>query len=822
MCVMGAVGLRLRAELRQQWRTSLALAVLLGLIAGIALTAAAGARRTGTAYPRFLRQSHAADLLVAPARSGFHGYFRAVARLPEVASADAAAFLQMSLPVPGASPFSGMVAEASPFGGEGVAINRVKIDAGRIFDAADPRAVMINQQLADRAHVRPGGTLHLIGYPQRNGNPDVAHAVRLAFRVSAIVTFADEIVPVAGELAEPRALLSPAFGRTPRAQSFNPAGGGAYVVLRPGADAVAFTDKAAALARRYRVGSVQVVHLATAYAATQRAIRPEAAALAIFAALAGLIALAIIGQLLSRQLVLDSAEFPVLRALGMGRSALAVLSLARVAIVTTAGAAVAVAVAVAASPLMPIGPARFAEPSPGAEVNLAILGAGFTLIAIAPLLVVAPAAVRAAARGALGLAEPAAPVRPSRLGSALGLAGSVPGSLGVRMAFQPGHGRTTVPVRSAFVGTMMAVAAVVAAMVFGASFLGLVGTPHRYGQNWAQQLDMQVGSVPLTFGTRVLAKVRGLTGYAGGDYGQVSIAALGSSRGVAVPAIGLDQLRETGFLTLLAGRVPARPGEIALGPRTLRTLGLRLGQRVEVGANGRTPSPMRVVGSAVLAGFSVGGGSATDLGTGAVVPASVLSQPNAPFCGPPQTCYNFFLLRYRPGTDLRAAGSRLQTVVTRAGCPRGLCLVTTDQRPSDIQDDTGVRDIPLILGAVLALLGVGTLAHVLLSGVQRRRRDIAVLKALGLRRSQLLRLVAWQASALAAAPLLAGLPLGVLVGRWAWLVFANSAGVGSAAHVPAVLVLLTIPVTLILANLIAAGPGWTAARVRPALVLRSE
>jgi len=822
MCGMGAVWLRLRAELRQQWRTSLALAILLGLIAGIALTAAAGARRTVTAYPRFLRQSHAADLLVTPAQSGFHGYFRAVARLPEVASADAAAFLQMSLPVPGASRFSGLVAEASPFGGDGVAINRVKLDAGRIFDASDPRAVMINQQLADRAHVHPGGTLHLIGYPQRHGNADVAHVVHLAFRVSAIVTFADEIVPAAGEPGEPRVLLSPAFSRTPRAQSFNPAGGGAYVVLRPGADAGAFTDQAAALARHYRVGSVQVVHLATGYAATQRAIRPEAAALAIFAALAGLIALVIIGQLLSRQLVLDSAEFPVLRALGMGRSALTVLSMARVAIVATAGAAVAVAVAVAASPLMPIGPARFAEPSPGTEVNLAILGAGFALIAIAPLLAVTPTAMRAAGRGALGLAEAAAPVRPSRLGSALGLAGSVPGSLGVRMAFQPGHGRTTVPVRSAFVGTMLAVAAVVAAMVFGASFLGLVGTPHRYGQNWAQQLNMQVGSVPLTFGSRVLAKVRGLTGYAGGDYGQVSIAAPGSSRGAAVPAIGLDQLRETGFLTLLAGRVPARPGEIALGPRTLRTLGLHLGQRVEVSANGRTPSPMRIVGSAVLASFSVGGGSATDLGTGAVVPASVLSQPNAPYCGPPQTCYNFFLLRYRPGTDLRAAGSRLQTVVTRSGCPRGLCLITTDQRPSDIQNYTGVRDTPLILGAVLALLGIGTLTHVLLSGVQRRRRDLAMLKALGLRQSQLLRLVAWQASALAAAPLLAGLPLGLLAGRWAWLVFANSAGVGSTADVPAVLVLLTIPVTLILANLIAAGPGWTAARARPALVLRSE
>ncbi|HEX7269615.1 MAG TPA: hypothetical protein VF256_19640 [Streptosporangiaceae bacterium] len=45
---MGAVWLRLRAELRQQWRGWLALAVLLGLIGGIALTAAAGARRTDT------------------------------------------------------------------------------------------------------------------------------------------------------------------------------------------------------------------------------------------------------------------------------------------------------------------------------------------------------------------------------------------------------------------------------------------------------------------------------------------------------------------------------------------------------------------------------------------------------------------------------------------------------------------------------------------------------------------------------------------------------------------------------------------------------
>jgi ABC-type lipoprotein release transport system permease subunit len=148
--------------------------------------------------------------------------------------------------------------------------------------------------------------------------------------------------------------------------------------------------------------------------------------------------------------------------------------------------------------------------------------------------------------------------------------------------------------------------------------------------------------------------------------------------------------------------------------------------------------------------------------------------------------------------------------------------VTTDQRPGDIQDYAGVRDTPLALGAVLVLLAVGTLAHVLLTGVRRRRRDLAVLKTLGLLRSQLLRVVSWQATSLAAAALLVGLPLGLLAGRWAWLLFADSAGVGSQADVPVPLVLLVIPVTLVLAVLLAVVPGWTAARIRPALILRSE
>ena len=64
-------------------------------------------------------------------------------------------------------------------------------------------------------------------------------------------------------------------------------------------------------------------------------------------------------------------------------------------------------------------------------------------------------------------------------------------ALGARMAFEPGQGRSAVPVRSALAASTVALAAVIAAAVFGTSLLALVSTPHRYGQNWAQEVDLQ-------------------------------------------------------------------------------------------------------------------------------------------------------------------------------------------------------------------------------------------------------------------------------------------------------------------------------------------
>src|SRR5215475_7150792 len=61
--VVSAVWMRLRSEARTRWRAWVSLALLIGLAGGAAVAAAAGARRTETAYPRFVQAQNGYDLI---------------------------------------------------------------------------------------------------------------------------------------------------------------------------------------------------------------------------------------------------------------------------------------------------------------------------------------------------------------------------------------------------------------------------------------------------------------------------------------------------------------------------------------------------------------------------------------------------------------------------------------------------------------------------------------------------------------------------------------------------------------------------------------
>jgi putative ABC transport system permease protein len=133
-----------------------------------------------------------------------------------------------------------------------------------------------------------------------------------------------------------------------------------------------------------------------------------------------------------------------------------------------------------------------------------------------------------------------------------------------------------------------------------------------------------------------------------------------------------------------------------------------------------------------------------------------------------------------------------------------------------------VRSTPLLLAGVLAVLGAGVLAHLLVTSIRSRRREFAVLKTLGFTRRQLAVTVACLATTLAGLALVVGIPLGLVAGRWTWRSFADDLGISGVASVPLSALLVLVALALVLANVIAALPARSAARTHPATVLRSE
>ena len=514
----------------------------------------------------------------------------------------------LSLVLPGGARVPSVGADVSVDGKWGTSIDRFKVVQGRMFRPGSANEVVIDPQLATRYGLHPGSMLRLLAAPTGAGNrPDFRRAAQLRLRVAGVVVFGNQIVPVTPSDHFPEIALTPGFYRSRPGRSFPVANEEELVRLRPGTSLGNFARRASGLARHYpRTHGVQVISLADQQMKVEQAIRPQADALGLFAALAGLAVLVVIGQLLGRQLMIGASDYPVLSALGAGRRQLFWLAVLRAGAVSAAGAGISVVIAVAASPLMPIGPARLAEPDPGVHVNLAVLGIGLVAVAALPVLVIVPAAwyaARAGSRRGAGLPAPAAQ---SWLGTAVGLLGGAPAAaIGVRMALEPGRGRRAVPVRSALTSTAVAIAAVVAALVFGASLGRLVTTPRLYGQDWGLGLSLGFGSGPAagpSGAASVLSHVPGVAAYAGGNVDQISI------DGQQVAAVGIQPLHGNVFPTLLEGTAPASRSQIALGSRTLRRLGKQVGNFVSVQpASGARPVRMRIVGEAIFPSFGVGG-----------------------------------------------------------------------------------------------------------------------------------------------------------------------------------------------------------------------
>jgi ABC-type lipoprotein release transport system permease subunit len=803
-------------KLRTGWRGWAALAALIAIAGGAVLAAIAGAIRTDSAYPRFLTAAKAANVLVSPAGDGIGGYYDAVSRLPEAAGVGPVVGLTVLPILPGGQAYGGVTMAATD-SRMGRLLEIPRLLAGRLPAQDNPAEVALSRQTARRMNVTVGAVIKMGAY-----SDDTPPKVQmLTARVVGVFIDRGSIVGVNQLDNASRILASVALWHTlgPHYRAFD----GAYVQLRTGASLARFSARAQALAKKYPAsgGQVFIADETVQAAAVERAIRPQAIALGLFGLAVALTALIIVGQVAGRTVGAAATDNAALAALGMTRRQLFAASFAEAALTIVCGAAGAVLLAIAFSPVTPIGPARLAEPSPGVSVNGQVLAIGGIMIVILMLARVTVTAWRRASTRPAAIATEAAPASARRrfpLTDRLADAGTpLTAVTGVRFAFgtEPGgSGRVYAGVRSALVGLAVAVAAVAAAVTFGANLVRLADTPRLYGQDWQASLDLQFATfTPARFG-QLTARVPGIAGVTYGVHGTVSI---GDS---VISAIGLDPGRgPLTSATILTGRPPRTADEIVLGTSVLRQFGLRVGGVVTVTTPGGK-QPMRITGSAVFPYFGQGSFTATDAGQGAETTAAVLApQSNAAASG---TGYNFALVRFAQGPAQQAdvAAFRQALAAFCENVDQSTCVVT-DQRPNTVNNYAAIDATPAVLAGLLTVLGGGVLAQFILASARRRRRDFAVLKVLGMAKPQLRAVAFWQVCTVTAIALAAGIPLGIAAGRWAWRLFTGQVGLPADALTP-LPVLWMIPVTLIAAALIALPAARSVSRVPAASTLRSE
>ena len=291
-------------EFRGRWRGWTVLVLLLGLAGGAVLAAAAGARRTSSAYPRFLSAYQASDVLIAPGGTISGSYDDALAGLPGVAAIAPVVGLNAQPVGPGGKLDNNATVVAPLDDRFGRTLEIPKMLAGRQPAPDRPGEVMVDQIAARELHLRVGSRLELGAV----AGAGVQHLRRLSARVVGIMATRGSIVPVNLSDRTPVIVASRELFRVlgPRYGAFD----GAYVKLQPGETVSDFSRRAQALTRRFPAtgGQIFVSDEAAQAAAVERSIRPQAVALALFALILAITALLIVGQTASRLLLAASSD----------------------------------------------------------------------------------------------------------------------------------------------------------------------------------------------------------------------------------------------------------------------------------------------------------------------------------------------------------------------------------------------------------------------------------------------------------------------------------------------------------------------------------
>jgi predicted lysophospholipase L1 biosynthesis ABC-type transport system permease subunit len=381
----------------------------------------------------------------------------------------------------------------------------------------------------------------------------------------------------------------------------------------------------------------------------------------------------------------------------------------------------------------------------------------------------------------------------------------------------------SVPVRSTLLGAIVAVAAVVSTVVFGASLTGLISHPVRYGWNWDViiQAEGGYGSFDPAIVNQVMRGQRTVAAWSEFAFTQLSVG------GRILPVVGIQRRVGAVEPPTISGQPLRGPDQIELGTETLAELGKKVGDTVRIGARPFTRT-VRITGVVTLPSFGIITSDHVSLGRGAMLPEATLlaaegatahqsgeeTQPTLP---------STLAIDLTPGTTAAQRARLVHTIVSNNPdrTPGGTYELRSALAAAIVNArQMGGQPIALALG--LAVAAVASLALTVLSSVRRRRHELALLKALGMTRGQLRSVIAWQTTLTLLIAVAIGGPLGAAGGRLAWQSFAGSLGAMPVSEIPVAWLILGLLALVLAGNLVSTGPAAIAARTRPAIALRAE
>ena len=766
-----------RAAARRGRGGLLGLAAITALALGFALTAANGARRTETAWPRLLDDNRAGEFMLSVPSDEAERAVKLLAARSDVSAVGAFSWMP-STPREAGGPGSeqiGIYASLGP--GFGDTVFRPTIERGRRADITRADEITINAALADLTGLDVGDATVLVGL-----GPD-------ADQPATVVGIHRSALDVGPNGGAPGALGTPAFMARwwPYIQQFDEAEflrPSVAVRIAPGAEVEDVMAEVAEV-----LPGAALITPEELNADVEQAYSTQATAYLVLA-VASAVGGTILVILLASRLVRVRRDMPeVLAAIGMTRSERWLAAGLPAALAVAAGTLVAPLVAILASPLVRTGFTAAADPIEGIWVDGARLTTatmGFLVILAAGVAVVSWSASSFRGRGG------PPPLRPAVLARVAGP--SAAASVGLATA----TGGMTLSARRLARSTLVAVtvgtAAVVAAGAWATSANSLADD--HLAQGWTSDVYL-AGSPGVT--DEVFAQAR--AALSGMDDVQQFVPYRRSIIQVGRADVDVFAFEGPKALhpTVVDGRPPATVSEVAIGLATARRLDVAVGDWVEVA--GAAGPRLTVVGTAI---YPYIGNAA--YGETLSMTADAFDEVGL------ETLEGGFLVDLNGPPNLE----RLQAAV---GESLSVLPPTSPPAVTRLRDATGIDAALAAFFAAITLV----LAAAGLYGTSRRHTgDHAVLRAIGFTRGDVRTAHSVHALAICVIATLVGLPLGIAIGSAAWQ--ASTEGLIALERFDLSIALVTAAATVL--TLVSLGASRWAARLPVTMnlgrALRSE